>query len=370
MKFIVIKDNFKKGLSLIDGVSGDNLNLPILKNILIETEGGKIKLTATDLEISISSFISGKIIETGKFTAPAGLLLNLINNIKDERLNIEVKSNKLEIKTDSYAAAIQGLPADDFPITPKIKKQSESLEIKSEVLRDALNQVLVSARFSDLRPELNSVLFDFSPEGIKFAATDSFRLSEKTLNPNQMNSYNKNSFKILVPLKTIKELVRILGEGEVIKIYNDENQILFKTEQFEFLSRLIEGSFPNYESIIPKKLSTELIISKDNLIDALRLVGIFGSKNNEVKIKLQENKKAVELISSDQALGENNYVLSATVQGKFKEIIFNWRYIMDVLKVLKSEEIILGLNDENEPAQIKPAGDPSYFYILKPIAGE
>jgi len=143
MKFIVIKDNFKKGLSLIDGVSGDNLNLPILKNILIETEGGKIKLTATDLEISISSFISGKIIETGKFTAPAGLLLNLINNIKDERLNIEVKSNKLEIKTDSYAAAIQGLPADDFPITPKIKKQSESLEIKSEVLRDALNQVLV-----------------------------------------------------------------------------------------------------------------------------------------------------------------------------------------------------------------------------------
>ncbi|MEK7195339.1 MAG: DNA polymerase III subunit beta [Patescibacteria group bacterium] len=369
MKFIVIRTNLKDGISVIDRVGGVNLNLPILKNTLIEVSNNKIKLTATDLEIAINYFVSGKIIENGSVTVPISVLSSVINNIQSDRLNIEKKSgNKLLIKTDNYEAVIHGSPIDDFPITPKIDESNGYLETKSDLLKEAINQVLVSTQFSDLRPELNSVLFNFDLENLKLAATDSFRLSEKRINKDKLGTNRNNGFRIMVPLKTASELSRSLREDETVRIYNNENQILFKTNQFELLSRLIEGNFPDYEAIIPKKFDAEIIINKQELTNAIKLAGIFGSKNHEIKIVPRDGKKVIEIKSSDQALGENNYILSAKVDGSFKETIFNWRYIMDVLKVLNGEEVQFSINNDGNPAQIKDSGDGSYFYILKPIS--
>lgn len=214
MKFIVIKTNLKDGLAVTERGAGDNLNLPILKNVLFEVENNKIRLTTTNLEIAISCNISGKIIENGKFTVPISVIYNLINNIQSERLNIEKRGNKLEIKTDNYNASVHGLAADDFPITPKIKNNEEYIEIKTEIFREALNQVLVASQFSDLRPELNSVLFEFSVNNIKLAATDSFRLAEKTINSSEFTANSKENFRVLIPLKTTQELIRILNNNE------------------------------------------------------------------------------------------------------------------------------------------------------------
>lgn len=370
MKFIVIRTNLKDGVSVVEKAGGENLNLPILKNILIETDINKIKLTATDLEIAISYFVNCKVIENGKFTVPASVLSNLINNIPSERLNIEKKGSKLEIKTDNYTASIQGLTAEDFPITPKIKNQNEYIEIKTEVIKEALNQVLITSQFSDIRPELNSVLFSFSINSIKLAATDSFRLSEKVINKDGFNTNHKNSFKILIPLKTAQEINRIIKDGEDLRIYHDENQILFKTEKLEFLSRLIEGNFPDYAQIIPKKFDIEAVINKQEFGNALKLAGVFGSKSGEVKLKIHNNKKVIDVISFDQSLGENNYILPAKIKGEAKEITFNWRYLFDALKALNTEEIFFGINGENEPAELKSLNDESYLYILKPIASD
>jgi len=367
MKFIVIKSNLKDGLSIVEKASGENLNLPILKNILIETINNRIKLTATNLEIAISYFTTGKVIENGRFTVPVGIFTNLINNIQSDRLNIEKKGGRLEVKTDNYEATIQGLPADDFPLTPKIKDADQFVEIKTEILKEALEQVLVATQFSDLRPELNSVLFDFSIETLKLVATDSFRLAERIINSSQFNTNHKQGFKILIPLKTTHELSRVLRDGEVMKIYHDDNQILFKTEQSEFLSRLVDGSFPEYSAIIPKKFSVETILNRQEFINALRLTSVFGSKSGEVKIRSHDNKKVVEIISRDQSIGENNYILSAKIQGKLKETVFNWRYIADALKALKTEDVFFGINEETEPAAIKPSPEGLYIYILKPI---
>lgn len=369
MKFIVIKDNFKKGISAVERVNNEKLNLPVLKNTLLETDDNKIKITSTNLEIAVTYSVVGKIIENGKFTAPINLLSNIINNLNNERLNIEENNNKLIIKTDNYEASIQGISADDFPLTPKIKNQNEFIEIKSGIIKDSLNQILIAAQFSELRPELNSVLLDFSLDDIKLAATDSFRLAEKTINKSNFKTNYEQGFKILIPLKTARELQRILSDDEAVKIFHDENQVLFKTEQLELLSRLTEGSFPEYKAIIPKKFATELVLNKQEFAGALKLISVFGSRNNEVKFKLQENKKVLEISSADQAAGENNYIFSGKIQGKLKEIIFNWRYIADVLKVLESEEIFFGLNGENEPAELKAIGDDSYLYIVKPIDG-
>ena len=260
------------------------------------------------------------------------------------------------------------MTANDFPITPKIKETKEFIEIKSALLKEALNQILVAAQFSDVRQELNNIFFDFSTNAIKLVATDSFRLAEKTIASQEFSTNHTEKFSVLIPLKTAQELARILKENEIVKIYHDENQILFKTEQTELLSRLSEGSFPDYAAVIPKEFAAEIVFSREEFLSALRLAGIFGSRTSEVKLKPHESKKVVEVTSADQALGENNYMLPAKIQGKFGEIVFNWRYIADVLKTLKTEDVWFGVNSENEPAEIKSPGDASYLYILKPIA--
>ena len=371
MKFIVVKNNLKDGISVIEKIGDMNQSLQILKNTLIDTEENKIKLTSTDLEVAITYFITGKIIESGKFTVPINTFSNVVNNIQSDRLNIEENMNQLEIKTDNYEAKIQGSSAEEFPLTPKIKNKDNFIEIKSDIIKNALNQVLISTHFSNLRPELNSILFDFSLSSLKIVGTDSFRLAEKTINDSQFTTNHKNIFKFLVPLKTIEELTRILKNDQILKIYHDESQVLFKTEQLEFLSRLIEGNFPDYKAIIPKKFDVEIVVARKEFINALKLVGIFSGKTNEIKFKIRDNKKVLELASAYQSVGENNYLLTAKIDSKIedkpREVTFNWRYINDVLNVLDSEEVFLGVNSDDEPAEIKSPREGSYLYILKPI---
>lgn len=367
MKVIVLRSNLREALGVVEKTSGDSLNLPILKNVLLNAEDNKITLTATNLEIAISYFLSGKIIESGKITVPLKTFFGIMQNLSSDRLNLEKKKNNLVIKTDNYEAALQGLPADDFPITPKIKNTANYLTLPAETLKQAFNEVLISAQFSNLRPELNSILLCFSGEKLKFTATDSFRLAEKTISGEGIVSTDKKDFKILLPLKSAQELSRILKNSGDVKIFHDDNQALIKTAEFDFLSRLVEGSFPDYETIIPKKFATEAVFSREEFKSALKLASILGSKNNEVKIKIQENKKIIEIMSADQGLGENNYLLPAKISGRPIELIFNWKYLVDVLDVLKTEDIFWGLNAENDPAFLRSPGDASYFYILKPI---
>ncbi|HVN26540.1 MAG TPA: DNA polymerase III subunit beta [Candidatus Paceibacterota bacterium] len=367
MKFIAIRSNIKEALSVIERATGENQNLPILKNILIETNDKGISFSATNLEIAINHAVVGKVIENGKTTAPLNLLSGVIGSIQSDRLNFEKKGNNIEITTDNYSATINGMPADDFPITPKIKTGGGYLEIKGIFLKEAIQQVTVASQFSDLRPELNSIFFDFSIENLKMASTDGFRLAEKTLSSSLFTAKNMDPFKVLVPLKTGLEASRILKDEELVRITMDENQILFKTEKTELVSRLIDGSFPDYSAIIPHEFSTEIAVEKEELANAVKLSGIFGQKNSEIKIKVHQNKKAIEMSSADQALGENVYTLPAKIKGEMIETHFNWRYLADPLKAIKTDSIFLGLREDANPALIRSTSDTSYFYVLKPI---
>ena len=181
MKFVSIRSNIKDAIGAIQHATGENANLPILRNVIINTGDGGISITATNLELAITVTISGKVIENGKVTVPANLLGNLLGNLQSDRLNFESRGDNLEIKTDNYNAVLQGLPADDFPITPKIADHTHYFEIKGVFIKEAIQQVIVASQFSDFRPELNSVLFDFSLETLKLVSTDGFRLAEKTV---------------------------------------------------------------------------------------------------------------------------------------------------------------------------------------------
>ncbi len=367
MKFIAIQSNIKEAISAIDRASGENQNLPILKNFLIEADTSGITITATNLEIAVKYRLSGKVIEPGKSTTPLALFSSVISNIQGDRINFEQKDNDLHVTTENYKATLRGLPAEDFPPIPAIKNEESVLEIKGAFLREAIQQTTVASQFSDLRPELNSVLFDFSLDALKLVSTDGFRLAEKTIPGNLLNEKKGEPFKILVPLKTALEVARILKDSDVVKIYHDENQVLFKTENSELISRLVEGNFPDYSSIMPKGFGAEIIVDREELGNAIKLAGIFGQKNSELRIAIQENKKAIEISSADQTLGENSNLISAKIKGEASEVFFNWRYLADPMKSIKAKEIFLGLQEEANPALVRAVSDLSYVYIVKPI---
>jgi DNA polymerase-3 subunit beta len=370
MKIIVLKKNLKDGLGIIGGVKSANINLPILKNFLIETVDNKIKLSITNLELAVTCYISGKIIEKGALTVPFDIFFNIINNLSNERINLEAKSNNIIIKTDNYEAKIQGINKDEFPIIPQIINNKAYLEIPNEAIIESLNSVINSAQFSETRPELNGVLFNYQTDIIKLAATDSFRLSEKIIYNDKFNSTINNDFKLIIPSKTIQEVIKsfpLLSDGDKIFIYFDPNQVLFKTENIEIISRLINGEFPDYQPIIPKTTETELILNKDHLINALKLTGAFSQRLNEIKIIIKENAKSIEIYSSSQGLGENKYLIPTKTKGPAVEAVFNWRFLLEGVKPLKTEDMFMGLNGGNKPALIKSPQDGSYLYILMPI---
>jgi len=366
MKVTILKTNLRDGLSAVERAVADNSNLPILKNVLLKTVDNKIRLSTTNLELAITKTISGKIIEEGGLTIPFSTFYNIVNNTEHERINLEKNENNFIFKTDNYEAKLQGLKEKDFPVIPKIEGE-DYIEINPVVFKKAISKVISAAQISEIRPEISGVLFDFKLTLMKFVATDSFRLAEKTLSDDKFKSTFKHSFKAIVPLKTIQEVVRVFNNDDLIRIYVDSNQILFKSNNLEIISRLIEGNYPDYEQIIPKSIETELSINKDYFSNAVKLVSTFSGKNNDVNLAAK-NQKTMEVYLANQYLGENNYLVPAKVKGPdFEGVSFNWRYLMDGLKVVDSSELIFGVNGNNKPAVIKSPTDSSYFYILMPI---
>lgn len=367
MKLIITKTNLKEGLKNVSGVIKNDINLNVLKNVLIKVKNNEINLVGTNLEIAITSILNGKIIEEGEILLNYNILSEIINNLQLERLNIESKDQKIELITDNYNVSLNTQSSEDFPIIPKIKNSNEFIEIKGEIIKNAFNQIISSAQINEIRPELNSVLFNFNFESIKLTTTDSFRLSEKTIPNTQFKTNFKNNFLILIPIKTINEINKILNDSDDLKIFIDENQILFKTQRFELISRLTSGSFPDYEPIIPKNFKSEIILNKEEFVSAIKLNSVLSGKTLAINIKINSNKKTIDIFSADQTLGEGKYTLAAKITGEEQQISFNWKYLLDGLKNINSEEVFIGLNEENKPALIKAINDNYYFYIVMPI---
>ncbi len=369
MKIIILKDHLKSGLDVVGKIGSDSSSttLPILKNCLIETVDNKLKLSMTNLELATTSFIPGKVIEGGSLAVPFSIFNSIINNLQTERINLEDKDDYLIIKTDNYQAKIHGNKKDDFPIIPQISDQL-FLETPNTIIKKSLLSIISAAQISETKQELNGVSFDFQINSLKLAATDSFRLTEKTITNNQFKTNIEQELKVIIPLKTIQEVIRIFkGEDDLINIYFDQNQILFKGGGSEIISRLINGSFPDYQSIIPQSFETEIIVSKEQLINALKLTSSFTDRLNEIKVLIKGNTKNIEIFSSSQTLGENQYLIPSKIKGAGLEIVINWRFLFDGIKVLDSENIFLGLNGDNKPILIKSPNDTSWFYILMPI---
>ena len=366
MKIICLQENLKQNLNLAQNIVGRNLTLPILNNLLLQTEGGRLKISATNLEIGINIWTPGKIEKEGALTVPAKILAGFVNNLPSgKKVEIETKSNNLLIKCENYRATIKGLPADDFPIIPKIKDEIIS-EFDSQTLKTGLEKVAAMAAVSELRPEITGILFKFEKENLRLAATDSFRLAEYILTG--LNKKTKKDESFIIPQRTIQELVRVLAEKQgPLKLVLGGNQILLAGDDFELISRIIEGQYPDYQQIIPKNYTLQATVDRTELINTLRLAGIFSSKINDVSFSFHDSK--LEIVSQDSDLGENKAVLAIDAKGKDLNVSFNYRYFLDGLQNIEDKKVFIGLAGESAPAVLRGGGGENYLYVIMPIKG-
>lgn len=366
MKLIILKNNLLEALNSVEKAIGDNVNLPILKNFFLEA-GEKITLSSTNLELAIKHSISGKISEIGSITLPFAIFKNIVLNLNSERITLDQKEKQLLINAENYEAILQGQSPKDFPIIPEIQNKDQSLKINAGDFKEALSQVIIAAQYSDIRPEISGVYFDFDDGFLTMVATDSFRLAERKIESQKINSTIKK-FSVILPLKTASEILKIINNPEQeIEIFIDPNQIVFKTESQEIISRLIDGNFPDYQAIVPKEIHTEININRQELMNAIKLASAFVGRANDITIKIGENKKFLEIYSSDTVLGENRYRIPIKHKGDAFTAVFNWRYLFDGIKIYKSEEVTLGLNAPDKPVMVKNSTELNLMYIVMPL---
>ena len=381
MKLIILKENFRKGLNIIERIVGKNLTLPILNNVLITAEGNFLTLSATDLEIGVHYWSLVKIEKEGKITIPAKFLSNFISSLPEENIILETKNDTLFITCNNYKSQIKGLNPEEFPIIPKINTDN-FLEINNINFCQGISQIINFTSLNQIRPELTGIYFYFQKNEIKLVATDSFRLAEKTLFLEKNDKKNEsllNEFSLTIPQKAAREIINTLGEKEgKLKIYFSPNQILFEFlmqetphPQFQLISRLIDGEYPNYQEIIPKKYETQIILSKNDFLNQVKVASFFSRKTNEIKLKINSKKNEIEIFSQNTEIGENKSLLSGKISSKKEEleIVFNAKFIIEGLLNIKSPEVILELNGEEGPAVLKPVGDSTYLYVVMPIQG-
>ena len=371
MKIEILKINLKKALDVIEKITRKNLTLPALSNVLLSIEGNFLRLDATNLEISASWWILAKVEKEGKVAIPATFFSNLVNLLKDEKIKLETQNQNLLLKTENQTTQIHGIDPEEFPIIPKIEKE-EIITMSNKKLLESLKQIIEIPSVSQIRPEISGIYFSFKKNLLKIVGTDSFRLAEKSI---ILKTKSKKDISFIVPQDAVRELMNILEqEDQKTVIYYSQNQILFESEKKEvshphvqILSRLIEGEYPNYQEIIPKKYKTEIVVKRDEFENQLKQAGLFSGKISEVKLTIDTKKKKVKIYSESPEIGKNESYISAKIKGEDMDVSFNYKFLISGLQNIKSSEVVFELNGDDGPGVLRPVGDENYIYVSMPI---
>ncbi len=372
MRFISLQENLKRALNIVGHITSKNINLPILNNILIKSVDGNIEFVSTNLEIGITHQLRGKIEADGEFTVDAKLIGEYVNLLSGgEKVKVEVKDDELKVECGNYKTKIKGESAKDFPLIPSVPRTG-FYSCKSGELRKALNSVVFAVSNSENRIELTGVLFSFEKEKLSLAATDSYRLAERQLEVKASDISGEQ--KIIIPAKTIQELLRVLnnlegselGDDQELKFYLSENQILFTVDSVELISRLINGHYPDYKQIIPTKSHTDVLVERAELVRAVKAAALFSKTGiNDITLLFSKNKVLVSSFSGTS--GESQIELEAAVTGEDNEVTINYRYLLDGLNNIEGGQVRLGVLNNTTPCVLRPEKDNSYLYIVMPI---
>ncbi|MBI5728821.1 MAG: DNA polymerase III subunit beta [Candidatus Magasanikbacteria bacterium] len=372
MKISCTRENLSRSLALTNGITGKNLNLPILSNILIKVDEQKVELVATNLELAVVSTIRAKVENPGQFTVPARTLTDYVNLLPNEKIDLELKDNELVVACGKAATKIKGTPADDFPIIPTME-DGKGYTLNASELKNALAQVLSAVARNDIRPELSGVFFNLNPENgegkLILAATDSYRLAEKKLAIQQGGDQHS----VIVPGRTAQEIQHLLAtSGEEsepnARVMVSDNQIMVSFNNTQIISRLVDGKYPDYTQIIPKDFAATALVDTFQLTKEMKAAGLFTTTGvNAVSLAFKPTVGSISVSSTSTQTGEYASELSGDITGAENTILLNNKYVLDGLNNFNTAQTEIKIVSGDSPCIFEPAGDKNYIYIVMPI---
>jgi len=373
MKVTCLQENLARGLGIVGRAVALRSTLPITSNVLIATDGGRIKLAATNLDIALSCWIGGQIEEEGATTVPSRLLSDFVNSLPQDKIELTLapRQRQLKVKCARNEATIGGMDADDFPPIPAID-DGDTLEIDPKALREAITQVVFSAATDDSRPVLTGVDVVVEGDTLTMAAADGFRLAVRTL---KLKKKAGEKQEVIVPAKALAELNRLLQDQDdaVQMTFNaNRTQVLFQLKDVELVAQLIQGTFPDYSRLIPKEWGSRAVVEVRDFLQETKIASIFARDGSGiVRITFEAGEDGVPgkmtIAARAEEIGDNQGELDAQVEGEASKIAFNGKYLQDVLQVLDGGRVALETTGPSQPGVIRPVDNDNYVHVVMPM---
>lgn len=364
MELTVTQENFSKALAAVGRVASTKTQLPILSNILLRTDGNRLLIAATNLEIATTQYIGAKIAKPGAITIPARLISEFVSSLPKGTIELKVVGENIHITSGKYHSIINGVIADDFPELPTINEDdSVSYSINTEEFKQAVSQTIITASNDATRPVLTGVYWHSHEGWIYLAATDGYRLSERRL------VETKSEVAAIIPTQTLQEVLRtIVDDVETIDILFDESQVRFRINEAEVISRLVDGNFPDYRQLIPAQSDIVAKMDKAEFTRVTKVAGLFARESGgSVTVTVDGDAKTVSLHSIASELGENTSELDAEVTGS-GQVTLNSRYLTEALGVLDATMILFSFSGKLSPVILKSTDEKTnYYHVIMPL---
>ena len=370
MELTVRKSDLLPELQLFQGIVERKNTIPILANILVESDGdGTIQLLATDLEVGLRSHCPASIVKKGSLTIPAKKFYEIVRALPDTDIQIkEGAKGSVKISADQFNSRMQTLPREDFPTLPSEVDGAATILLPRASLREMVSKTQFAITGEDTRYFLNGALFVLQPGKMNFVATDGHRLSLVST-PREKVKGEAEDLQAILPKKTLWELLRLLSDGEdAVKYTVGENHLFFKVDGRQLISRVIDAQFPAYERVIPQGNDKIIEFERDRLTSAIKRVALLSSERSRA-VKFQISSGNLDISSSSPEVGEATETLTVEYSGDDVEICFNAQYVLDFLSVADSDNVQLHLKDEVSQAVMTPVGSEGceYTYVIMPM---
>lgn len=377
MKVTVLQENLTRGLSIVSRAVSPRSTLPVLANVLVATDEGRLRLSATNLELGITCWIGAKIEEEGSTTVPARTIADLVGTLADKQVDISlsVRTQTLNLRCGASNTDLKCIDAQEFPPVP-VADFSQGLEINVADLKEVIQQVVFAASTDDARPILTGVLLTVDGDHITMAAADGFRLSVRKA---QLSSPNPHAIEAVVPARALSELARIAGDGDqsvTMVMPPGRGQVVFRLPDIELVSQLIEGAFPDYEQIIPHRCETRAVLSTAAFLKACKQAEIFAREGSHIaRVNITPGGElqpgTVEISGQSEETGFSQDVVDASIEGPALLIAFNVRFLREVLDVIKTPNVALETTVDTSPGVIRPVGaqdgQGEFLHVIMPM---
>jgi DNA polymerase III subunit beta len=373
MKVTVLQENLARGLSIVSRAVSPRSTLPVLANVLVATDEGRLRLSATNLEMGITCWIGAKIEEEGSTTVPSRTLADLIGTMPDPQvsLTLNAQTQTLNVRSGSSTNDIKGIDAQEFPPLP-VPDFDDAILINVAEFKEMIHQVAFAASTDEARPVLMGVLLTVDKEKVTMAAADGFRLSVRSA---LLASAVPAPVSAIIPARALNELARIAADGEQtiqMVIPKGRGQVVFRVKDAELVSQLIDGTFPDYQQIIPRSHKSRTLVSTTSLLKACRQAEIFAREgSNVVRLNIKTSGELqpgeVEISAHSEETGSNETLVEATVDGIPLLIAFNVKYLREVLEVIKSPNVAIETSAPNAPGVVRPVGDDNFLHVIMPM---